>query len=119
MGQTTLMGCLVDAIRKCGGSDISLCAEGSLLRRYFMPCPVSGCREIAEASFSCMNRMMNDDGIQSISFYDGKSVYEIVRTCGEFCISRASDIKGMRERNPEDYIRIMEIISPGGNSIYG
>lgn len=106
------MGTLLESIRKYDGYDISLCAEGTKLIRYIIPSSVTECSDLSGISFYSLNRMMNDEGIDSISFFDGKAVFEVLRTGGEFCVSRASDISGIRERMPEDYIRIMEIVDP-------
>lgn len=106
------MGFLIESIKKYGGADISLCAEGIKLSRYFIPSSIPECSDLSDIPFYSLNRMMNEEGIDSIGFFDGKVVCEVLRTGGEFCVSRASDIGRMRERSPEDYIRIMEIADP-------
>lgn len=120
---------MVKIIREYGGSDISLCIEGKLFSRYFIPCEISSIPYFKGKSIKDIGKMMQESRVNSLSFmkkvrhHSGETdiyITEILENGNGICNIQGSSIDRIRERRPEDYLRISEILNPDSQlpSIY-
>ena len=100
----------VDAIKRYGGKEMTICAEDQEIIKYVIPKSASECPDISGKVYKEINEALIEEGIYSISFLSDRVITEMVaQKEKEIPAVRGVDYSIMKNTNSEDWVRLREM----------